>query len=176
MKSFWRLSWITYSTTNTGRSLGNSYAGIIDSGATLETVGAGLKVVQGLTLADSTLAINTTSRTGKAKSVGVAVALEGVDSLGNPVKMATELFKATANAPLPSADITPEEVAILKDQHLRSGALDQAIAQQEASVSRKTSELASLENDIESLYQELQRWEDAEKNRVQTLLKEDCVR
>lgn len=175
LKAFWRLSWVTYSTVKAGQGMGDSYSQVLTSGASVETVGAGLKVVQGVIPGDSALAINTSTAGGKAVAVGAATALEAIDSLGDPTKIATEFVKGSVTAPLPSADISPEEVAILKEQHLETGLLDEVLAESYASTDLMAEELSILEVQIEDLQAEIAEWEKKEKARVQLLLEEDCV-
>src|SRR3989344_7178507 len=174
LKSFWRLSWVTYTTIQSGKGVGESYNTLLTSGASAETVGAGLKVIQGIIPNDSALAIDTSTVTGKAKSVGAAVALEAIDSLGDPTKIATELFKSAANAPLPSADISPEEVAILRDQHLTKGAIDEILADSQAANQAREARLATLEQEISALQTQVDDWEVKEKERVKFNLEDSC--
>ena len=174
LKSFWRLSWVTYTTIQSGKGVGESYNTLLTSGASAETIGAGLKVIQGVIPGDSALAIDTSTVTGKAKSVGAAVALEAIDSLGDPTKIATELFKSAANAPLPSADISPEEVAILRDQHLTKGAIDEILADSQAANQAREARLATLEQEISALQTQVDDWEVKEKERVKFNLEDSC--
>lgn len=175
LKSFWRLSWVTYTTVQTGKGLGESFSQVLVSGASVETLGAGLKVVQGVIPSDSVLAIDTSTISGKAKSVGASVALEAIDTLGDPVKVATELFKSVANAPLPSADLTEEEINILKEQHLNKGIIDKALAESRAENSAREAKLAQLEVEISGLQKEIAGWEVKEKERVERSLEAGCL-
>jgi len=174
LKAFWRLSWVTYTTVKSGTGLGESYSQVLTSGASVETIGAGLKVVQGVIPSDSSLAIDTSTTAGKAKSVGANVALEAVDSLGDPTKIATELFKSAANAPLPSADISPEEIDILRQQHLDNGVVDAALQESRAKNDERRAKLAQLEKDIADLQKRIDSWEAKEKERVKNALETSC--
>ncbi|MBU1164586.1 hypothetical protein KKA15_03420 [Patescibacteria group bacterium] len=174
LKSFWRLSWITYSTIQNAKGLGSSYSTLLTTGATVETVGAGLKVVQGLTPANSALAIDTRELSGKAKSVGANVALEAIDSLGDPIKVATEFVKSSTLAALPSADLTPAEINILRDQHLTKGVIDDVLkASIEANAPRQA-RLAEIETQVAQYQQEIDSWESKEKERVAASLVDSC--
>lgn len=175
LKAFWRLSWVTYTTVNSGTSLGNSYSQVLTSGAGVETIGAGLKVVQGVIPSSSQLAIDTSTVTGKAKSVGANVALEAVDSLGDPTKIATELFKSASGAALPSADISQEEIDILKVQHLNNGIVDKALADSRAANAEREARIAVLETEIAQLQQQINEWEGKEKERVRSSLESSCL-
>lgn len=174
LKAFWRLSWVTYTTVNSGTSLGQSYSQVLTSGASVETLGAGLKVIQGTIPSSSSLAINTTSISGKAKSVGANVALEAIDSLGDPTKIATELFKSASGAALPSADISQEEIDILRDQHLNKGVIDKALADSRAANQAREARLVQLESEISDLQKDIDSWEGKEKARVKASLESSC--
>jgi hypothetical protein len=174
LKAFWRLSWVTYTTVKGGKGLGESYNQVLTSGASVETLGAGLKVVQGIIPGDSALAIDTSTTGGKAASVGASVALEAIDTLGDPTKIATELFKSAASAPLPSADISQEEIDILKQQHLDNGIVDQALAESRADNGERLALMNDIEQQIANLQIDIDRWEGEEKARVAVLLEESC--
>lgn len=175
LKAFWRLSWVTYTTVNSGTSLGQSYSEVLTSGASVATVGNGLKVIRGVIPKDSALAINTSSVTGKASVVGANVALEAMTSLDEPQKIATELFKSAAEAPLPSADISEEEINILREQHLQKGVIDEALTASRNLNKEREARLVVLEEEIEKLQDEIDRWEADEKERVKSSLEASCL-
>lgn len=175
LKAFWRLSWVTYTTIKSGTGLGDSYSQVLTSGAGVETIGAGLKVVQGVIPSTSSLAINTSTAGGKAKSVGANVALEAVDSLGDPTKIATELFKSASGAALPSADISQEEINILKEQQLNKGVIDKALEDSRAANRAREARLVELEQEILGLQQQINDWEAKEKERVKSSLESSCL-
>lgn len=174
LKSFWRLSWVTYSTIKSGSSLGDSYSNLLISGASIETLGSGLKVIQGVIPANSSLTIDTSTLSGKAKSIGANVALEAIDSLGDPVKIATEFFKSSTEANFPSADLTDEEIEILKNQHIKKGAIDDALTKSQAANAKRESRIIEIETQIAQLQKEIVVWEEKEKSRVAVELEESC--
>lgn len=174
LKAFWRLSWITYSTVNSGTSLGKSYSELLTSAEGISAIGTGLKVVQGVIPSDSQLAIDTNTTIGKAKSVGANVALEAVESLGDPTKVATELFKSAANAPLPSADISEEEVNVLRQQHLSKGVVDDILAKSKADNEARLARMNVIEEEIAKLQTEVDKYEAEEKARVRFNLEDSC--
>jgi len=174
LKAFWRLSWVTYSTVNSGTSLGKSYSELLTSAEGISAIGTGLKVVQGVIPGDSQLAIDTSSTLGKAKSVGANVALEAVESLGDPTKVATELFKSAANAPLPSADISEEEINVLREQHLSKGVVDEILAQSRADNEVRSARMKVIEEEIAKLQEEVNKYEAEEKARVRFNLEDSC--
>ncbi len=174
LKAFWRLSWVTYNTIQSGKGLGQSYTQVLNASEAAEAVGAGLKVVQGVIPGNSSLAIDTSDFSGKVESVGVNVALEAVDTLGDPVKVATELFKSAASAPLPSADISEEEINILREQHLNKGVIDKALADSQAANNERQTKLNQLETEIVELQTQIDEWEAKEKDRVKAGLENTC--
>jgi hypothetical protein len=174
LKSFWRLAWVTYSTIDSSRGVGQSYSTLLTEGMAVETVGAGLKVIQANIPAQSALAIDTSGVGGKAASVGANTALELVDSLGDPVKVATEFMKSSTMATMPSADISPEEVAILRQQHLENGRIDDAIIQSQETITAMEGMLMMLEDDMQDFRSEVAEWEAKEKARVAASLEASC--
>lgn len=176
LKSFWRLSYITYSTIKSGKGVGESYSKVLTSGQTIERISQGLKVVQAVIPADSSLAIDTSSASGKVKSIGLNAALEAFDSLGDPIKIATQVVNDSANAVLPSADITPEEVEILRTQHLTNKAIDEALKASYKANAERRKQLLENERKLQVLEAEAFSWETKEKIRVRSMLEADCQR
>ncbi|PLX25231.1 hypothetical protein C0580_03010 [Candidatus Parcubacteria bacterium] len=176
LKSFWRLSYVTYSTIKSGKGIGESYSKVLTSGKTLEVISQGLKVVQGVIPADSSLAVDTSTVSGKVKSIGLNAALETLDSMGDPVKVATQVFNDASNAALPSADITPEEIEILRTQHLSNQAIDQALKASYKANAERRKQLLANENQIKLLEAQAASWQYKEKSRVRAMLESDCQR
>ncbi len=174
LKSFWRLSWITYSTIDSGRGLGKSYAGLLEGVETIGDLAKGVQVVQGLVPSDSALAIDTGEITGKVKSVSVNTALEAVASLGDPVSAGTELVKSSAGQVFPSADLTAEEINILKEQHLNKGVIDQALQQSQAREAVRIARLSEIDSEIAQLEGQISSWRQQEKDRVKFMIEESC--
>ncbi|OGY90653.1 MAG: hypothetical protein A3B30_01065 [Candidatus Komeilibacteria bacterium RIFCSPLOWO2_01_FULL_52_15] len=174
LKSFWRLAWVTYSTIDSTRSLKGSYEKLIDEGEVLEHIGAALKIIRSGVPPDSSFAIDTSSITGKIKSGGASVALDAVESLGDPVTVATTLFQETITQSLPTADITEEEVAILESQNLKKGVIDEILKESADANTEREAKLATLEMEIADLQKEVGGWEAKEKERVLASLEESC--
>lgn len=174
LKSFWRLSWITYSTIDSGRGLGKSYAGLLEGVETIGDLAKGVQVIQGLVPSDSALAIDTSEITGKVKSVSVNTALEAVASLGDPVSAGTELVKSSAGQIFPSADLTAEEINILKEQHLNKGVIDDALQQSLAREAARVTRLSEIDSEIAQLEGQISSWRQQEKERVKYAIEESC--
>lgn len=175
LKSFWRLAWITYSTIDSGKGMGETYSELMSGVETAaEAVGKGLKLIQGVVPNDSALAIDTESFSGKVKSVGLNTALEAVSSLGDPVATATEFFNSSASVNFPSADLSEEEFAILKEQHLKKGAIDEALKAGAARSASREARIAQIESKISELKGQISSWEEKEKERTRVLLEDGC--
>lgn len=175
LKSFWRLAWVTYSTIDTTKGLKSSYEKLLDPETVSDGVAAALKIIRSGVPSDSKLAIDTSTITGKVKSSGASVALDAVESLGDPAAIATTIFQEAGNATLPStADITPEEVAILEQQHLKKGVIDDILKESMALNAEREARLATLEKEITDLNSQIEPWEQKEKERVANSLVDSC--
>lgn len=174
LKSFWRLTWITYSTIDTTKGLKGSYEKLLDLESVAEGLAASIKIIRTGVPPDSKLAIDTSTITGKVKSSGASVALDAVESLGDPLTIATTVVQEAVNASLPSADITEEEVQILKDQHLKNGAIDAALKTSKDDNAARETQLAILEKEIADMQPQIGEWEAKEKARVAVELVESC--
>jgi hypothetical protein len=127
LKSFWRLAWITYDNIQSGRASGGTFEKMYDLPSLGEGMAAYLKTIRSVTPGDSTIAINTETVMGKVKNVGLSAALDAVESVGDPATVATTLVSESVKQTFGSADITPEEVELLKNQHLGNRLVDDAI-------------------------------------------------
>jgi hypothetical protein len=176
LKSFWRLSYVTYSTIKSGQGVGTSYSTVLTSAETIPRISAALKVIQGVIPPSSSVAIDTSTVSGKVKSIGLNAALEAFDSMGDPVKIATQVFTDSRNAALPSADISPEEIAILRTQHLKNNNIDKTLAESYRKNAIRRMELLDNRQWIIVLEAEAASWEGKEKARVRGMLEADCQR
>jgi len=181
LKSFWRLSWITYDTikgapglSSGAIGLGQSYVKVFEEVSMIEKLGAGLKVVQGLTPKTSMYAINTNEVSGKVEAVGIAGIYEGIASVGNPVAAGTALFQETVKQILPSADLTPQEIEILRTQHLKKGVLDDVLQKSYKNNFLRRDRIAEIEVEQKKLEEELKELEKKEKENIAINLKGDC--
>jgi predicted small secreted protein len=175
LKAFWRLSWVTYSTIKSGITAGKSYGNLMTSaGNAVQSVGSGLKIFQAVIPANSDLAIDKSQLSGKAMSVGAKTALEGVESLGDPVKVAVRFVKSAADVTLPSANITEAEINILRQQQIDKGVVDQVLLSSQAANAERQARLTALEQEIKSLESQISEWETKEKERVSSSLVDSC--
>jgi len=123
--------------------------------------------MRALSPGNSKLAINTDSIAGKLKSTGLSAALDAVESLGDPQAVAQTIFSSTAEQLLPStAELSEEEVEILRSQALDKRKLDDVLQESYRVNSDRRRQVETLPAENKSLDAELQRWEQAEKERV----------
>lgn len=173
-KAFIRLSYITYTTIKAGKGAGDSYKTVLTSLNTVEKIGAALKVVQANVPKNSKLAIDTKDASGKVKSAGLNAALEAIESVGDPSKIVIQVMKDTQAAIVPSPDITPEEVEILRQQHLTNKVLDKALAASYKENAKRRVRALEIEAEIEELNAQAASWEAKEKERIKAMLIDSC--
>lgn len=166
LKSFWRLAYVTYQTVKSGKGVGESYAGLFTSAEGIKTLHNGLQLVQGLKpKADSDLGKNTESV--------VKLLDESLTIAQDPKKTGEVLFSRMSDeilGSMPSADLTPEEIGILRTQHLQNRYIDDVLQNSYMENRQRRIEVAGLEKQLQKLEQELARWEAGEKQRVADML------
>ncbi|MEK7493645.1 MAG: hypothetical protein AAB630_00660 [Patescibacteria group bacterium] len=174
LKSFWRLAWITYDNIQSGRSSSGTFEKMYDLPSHMESIAAYLKTVRSVTPGDSVIAINTDSIAGKAKNVGLSVAFDAMESVGDPVTVATTLISESVKQTFGSADITPEEIEILKTQHLKNNLLDDIIQESYRRNRERRLKAESLKSENETLKTQLLELENKEKDRTRKELVDAC--
>jgi hypothetical protein len=75
---------------------------------------------------------------------------------------------------VPSADLTPEEIEILKNQNTRNRDIDDALQESYKLNSERRRQVEEAEKQIKNLETELSKWEAEEKNRVADALVAAC--
>lgn len=174
LRSFWRLAWITYDNIQGARSSGGTFEKLYDLESLGEGMAAYLKVVRSVTPADSKVAINTETVSGKVKSVGLSTALDAIESVGDPYAVATTLVSESVKSTYPSADITPEEIEILRTQHVKNRAIDQIIEESYRINRERRDQIITLERENESLLEAMAAWEEKERERVRGNIVAKC--
>lgn len=174
LKSFWRLAWITYDNIQSGRSAGGTFEKMYDAPSHMESIAAYIKTVRSVTPGDSVIAINTDSIAGKAKNVGLSAALDAMESVGDPVTVATTLISESVKQTFGSADITPEEIEILKTQHLKNNLLDDIIQESYRKNRERRLKVEALKTENETLKSQLIELENKEKDRTRENLVDAC--
>lgn len=180
LKSFWRLAWVTWDTAKSGTGLGKSYAKVMDSAETgLQQFGNALSVTKGLTPSVPTYNAKTTTFVSRAKSLGLGAALSILTS-DSPTALAQSLWGATLKETgdaggVPSANISPQEIAILQQQqHLGNRSLDIVLQESYRVNAERRLRVEQLNAQIAAIDPELDRWEQAEKERVALSLEAGC--
>jgi hypothetical protein len=123
---------------------------------------------------EASVAIDTSNAQGKIADVAATGWLEAASSLGNPVDTAKEMIKTGSGHIIPSADITPEEVEILRQQHLKNKEIDRIIEESLLKQAEMMKRLTKLEEAQPGLEQQLIRWDSGEKQRVRASLIGEC--
>ena len=174
LKSFWRMAYITYDTIKTAKGVGRSYAKAITSAEVIPKIGSSLKVLQGLKPKKPLSEKNQNDITSKIKSVSVKGALEAIESLADPAATGKAVFDETVKQILPSADLTKEEIALLKEQHEDNNLLTAILEESYRFNQERRKQVQQLEEQVKQLEEEHLRWEAEEKQRVADMLVDSC--
>jgi hypothetical protein len=174
VKSIGRMAYITGSTIWNTRGAGTAYSKLFLSANAVEKVGAALKVFQAAVPKNSAMAIDTKTISGKVEQAGLKVAIEAINSLGNPVAIGTKVVEGSYKVAMPSAELTTEELNILKEQHLTNQILDQALEASYKENALSQAQILANEQEIGRLEVEAKSWEDKEKLRVKEMLEKNC--
>ena len=175
LKSFWRLSYVTYTTIKGAHGAGGSVEKILQPESVMQGVGAGLKLIQAnIPPTAKDYQIDTATNQGKIKSIAWNATLETMESIANPKDIAIQFMKDTRGAIIPSANISDEEIQILRTQHLNNKAVDAVLAESYAVNGERRAELAQIQKQITNKYNELQTWKHKEYQRVKANLEDQC--
>lgn len=167
VKALIRLSYVTYSTIDTGKGAAQSYNKLFSSSVSgIEKISSGLKVISSLQPPSNSPA----SIRSAGESVGKAGILEYLDTLGDPKKAGKAMFdeavKQTQSLAGLSPDLTPEEIGILKEQHLKNRGIDKVLEESYRLNRDRRIQIQELEREQAALQKDLSRWEKEEKQRV----------
>jgi hypothetical protein len=178
LKAFWRLSYVTYSTIKNGRDLGRTYEQAFTSVDSLSRLGHSVKVIKGMTPPSTTKPTTTAEQVeGHVKELGVSAALDLLTS-DSPTEYGVSVFnsmqKEAGKAVFPSADITDEEITILRTQHLEKRVIDDILQESYRKNSVRRERVDAIHVTIITKGEELERWEQAEKERVARELQAAC--
>lgn len=167
IKAMIRLSYVTYTTIKAGKGMSENYRKLFSGSVShIEKIGSGLKVITGLQPQP-----NSPATIGSAaENMGKAGVLEYLDTLGDPKKTGKAVFdeavKQSQGLAGLSPDITPEEIAILKEQHLKNREVDKVLEESYKLNRERRIRIQELEKLTADLEKELSRWENEEKQRV----------
>jgi len=194
LKSFCRLSFLTAHTTyeayHTGKSLvgtpsspGGAYGNLFATPSLVSATGSALKIIntyKAMAPAESSALVNSTQ--GITNVVGDAplnIALETVESLADPKKIAVEVVtQILKSAPIPTSanewKLTEDDFNILRTEHLKNKEIDKTIAESYRVNLERNNKVKELEILISELKIELAQREADEKSRVKDLLVDNC--
>ncbi|MEA2000176.1 MAG: toxin-antitoxin system YwqK family antitoxin [Euryarchaeota archaeon] len=189
LKSFWKLSYYTAATTykayRAGISIGMAYVNLITTMSSVSELGSTLKILtdgfyqltgNSLAFADNTQSITEATAWGTF-GTSLSGAYEALESLGDPKKIGVAVFTQVsreAEATLPSATLSDEEVDILRTQYLKSHRLDHTRKQRYKAYLEGKDKVRKLEAQIKEWENELVKWEAEEKSRVKESLVDSC--
>lgn len=186
LRAFWRLAWITYNTIGgpTGKTemikAGRSYAELFSENISVASTAKMLGVVKKLVPKQYS---KLPGNEGRVVNVGVDALLEGLKNSG---KSRTELVasvvtkvldtgsKESLDANAMKADISPEEIAILRTQYLDQQRLQQAIAESYRLNAERQARIEALEAQAREAAAKAAESEQLEKRRVYALANQNC--
>ena len=194
LKSFCRLSFLTVHTTyeayHTAKSLvgtpkapGGTYGNLFTTPSLVSAVGSALKITNTYKAMappeSSALANNSQGITKVLDDATLNIALETVESLADPKKIAVEVVTQILKAaPIPTSanewKLTEDDFNILRTEHLKNKELDKTIAESYKVNLERNDKVKELEVRISELKIELAEREADEKSRVKDLLVDNC--
>ena len=194
LKSFCRLSFLTvhtaYEAREVGKSLfgkpaspGGTYGNLFTAPSLVSATGSALKIINTYKAMapteSSALTDNTQGITNLVDDATLNIALETVESLGDPKKIAVEVITQIMKAaPIPTSanewKLTEGDFNILRTEHLKNKELDKTIAKSYKVNLERNNKVKELEIRIEELKVELAEREAKEKSRVKDSLVDNC--
>ena len=186
LRAFWRLAWITYNTIGgpTGKTemikAGKSYAELFTEKISVASTAKMLGVIKKLVPKQYS---KLPGNEGKVVNVGVDALLEG---LKNSDKSRLELVAGVVTKVMDTggkelletnamkADITPEEIEILRTQYIDQQGLQKAIGESYRVNGERNARIEALEAQLREAAVKAAEWEKAEKLRVYSVLNEKC--
>jgi len=178
IKTTVRMSYITYKAMDSAKGTGKLYSeflsGSISTG--VEAVGKAIKIGRAIVPPKSSIAIDTSTIEGKVKDVRTTGWVETLASIDDPKEVVTEVMKATQGHVVPSAELTPKELKILRQEHLELKRVDKVIQLSTKANTDRLWKYRGKEQEITYLKADLWEWEIKEKGRVRGMLVEECKR
>jgi len=176
LRAFWRLAYITQGVVQGGVSAAKSYRQIMALDLryvkdAYMAVGRGVVMLEQLNSAIDDHTQSVQQRTARSLAVGSA---EFLATFFDPKKAALSLYEKSMDqiqqAALPTANITEEDCAILKEQYVKTRALDAILELSYLENRERRLHVQKLEAELRDLASELSRWEAEEKERVFDML------
>ena len=186
LRAFWRLAWITYNTIGgpTGKTemikAGKSYAELFTEKISVASTAKMLGVIKKLVPKQYS---KLPGNEGKVVNVGVDALLEG---LKNSDKSRLELVAGVVTKVMDTggkelletnamkADITPEEIEVLRTQYIDQQGLQKAIGESYRVNGERNARIEALEAQLREAVVKAAEWEKTEKLRVYSVLNEKC--
>ena len=182
VKATIRLTYTTYAQIKGGIGAGKSFTTFLTGANKVESLAAGVKAAQAVIPGDSKLAIDTSTVGGKIASTGWNATLEAVEAMGDPEKLVAEkvsivtqqLMKDTKGAVTPGADITDEEIAILREKQIENELLKDMAEEAQTKIAVNEAEMETIESDIAALQDQASEGKTQERERVMRMLEGEC--
>ena len=181
IKAFLRLSYVTYTTIKSGSDLGRGYAKLFTPVDGAEQLGNTLNVIKGLTppAPSSTPPSLAGDLKGQLLNVPVGIGINALTAQ-SPQEFGAAVFNEFQNASgsvgLGSADISDEEITILRLHHMEKRVVDIVLQDSVFLNGLRRKQVETNKRIMEGLEGELEGWLDAEKARVAGDLLLDCER
>jgi len=173
LKSFWRLSFMTYDNIQKGATLGKSFAKLF-------TTAGYTTVMEGLSYMNEAVTVieGLTPKEGESELVKATK-----DTLGNVLDVdkiitdpkqiavvAANKLKGKADKFMPKADISDAEIEILRSQHLAREGIDEVLQESYRENIKRRDRVAEIALKIQELEKDKKNWELAEKERIREML------
>lgn len=178
IKTTVRMAYITYQTIDSAKGTGKLYSEFLTEGAEsgVELTGKAIKLARAVTPGESSIAINTKTLDGKVKDVALTGWVEAMASMGDPKEVAQEMINSASSHILPNAELSDQELSILRREHLEIKRIDQLIQESNKANLDRLWTIRGKEAQIEKLKGELWEAEMKEKDRVREMLVSECKR
>lgn len=176
IKALIRMTYLTYTTVDAAKGAAGSYKTFLESTSVIARAGGLISSVRTFVPTDASIAIDTSTNLGKAVNVGFSTAVEAMEKLGNPKDIAVKFITESRNAALPSVDLSPEEIEILRSQHLKKAGIDAALASSYKINAERRAALQENQNKINQMEADFAVWKEKEKSRIKYMLEEDCLK
>jgi hypothetical protein len=174
IRAFIRLTMLTGETIKGAVNLGSSIPKL--GGTVLETIGASLKISDHFqpTHSDQKKTVR-----NAVNGVRWSVFKDTLESMGDPKSVVTTLLTSSMEevnnlADLPEWKISDAEFQVLRDQHLKSKALDTVMLEAERDQASRRDLLELVQEELESVLAEADTQRAAEKERVRAFLIAQC--
>ncbi|MFH1133111.1 MAG: hypothetical protein V1735_01340 [Nanoarchaeota archaeon] len=178
IKTTVRMAYITYQTIDSAKGTGKLYSEFLTEAEKngVKVIGKAIKLARSVSQKNTSYSLNTNTLQGKVNDVARTGWVETLASFGDPKDVALEMLETTKGHVLPSAELEPEELDILRREHLEIKKVDQLIQQSVKANFDRLWQIRDKEARISKLQAELWESEMKEKDRVKDALVSECKR